>query len=87
MDETERPQRIQRALCLLSGYEDADYSQMQLQKQESFKTAQAYERIKSIVEKKEKDFQIKLSLNAKGKRRGVHAKAFETKKRACELDI
>jgi hypothetical protein len=55
-----RPQRVPRALCLLGGFDDAEYGSFMLRRQDLFKSSQACERARAVLTRKEKDVKVKL---------------------------
>ena len=51
-----------RALCLLGGFDDAEYAGFMQRRQDLFKSSQLCERTRAALTRKEKDFKVKLLL-------------------------
>lgn len=87
MEPSSRPQRVSRALCLLGGFDDAEYATYLQRRQDLYKSSQLCERTKTMLTRKEKDFKVKVLLTqkqSKKRRGGVREKLQERDKQIQE---
>ena len=65
LEPSSRPQRVNRALCLLSGFDDAEYATYMQRRQDLYKSSQLCEKTKSMLIRKEKEFKVKVLMTQK----------------------